>query len=310
MKSVHGPELPHYGALAKFLSQISPETQLSQKIIVWDGDNSAFITHAYVLQEDFINVGHGAEPASGRKKFKPEQVVYKAGTVILCSDEMQLPEAWTLEPTTLEKELEALIARYSPAEIAPVLLKGAEASKKTPFKSLMQEAIEVADFYNKFPKSYGFTKAVENPVVKLSDLPQCEHDAGAKWKIRAFEDLRDYVPYFGKRVMTPDGPGILRNFYYSQEISEINGLLVEMPMRPKAGKKDFNLIVYNFIQVMVLPEVTHVWQCRPEQDAVKKDNREFPCDKCDTGEYIAGFTQPNGQVPYTCNECGHAVSYP
>lgn len=44
----------------------------------------------------------------------------------------------------------------------------------------------------------------------------------------------------------------------------------------------------------------------PEQ----KDNREFPCKICDTGEMKCTGVHPNGQEQYECNECGETKSFP
>lgn len=41
------------------------------------------------------------------------------------------------------------------------------------------------------------------------------------------------------------------------------------------------------------------------------DLREFPCNDCETGEFIqTGLAGPNGIVQYICNECGHKVTFP
>lgn len=41
------------------------------------------------------------------------------------------------------------------------------------------------------------------------------------------------------------------------------------------------------------------------------DLREFPCNDCETGEFIqTGLAGPNGIVQYICNECGRKVTFP
>jgi DNA-directed RNA polymerase subunit RPC12/RpoP len=51
------------------------------------------------------------------------------------------------------------------------------------------------------------------------------------------------------------------------------------------------------------------WEFKPHPSP--KEEREFPCPDCETGELLPmGFTKPNGQTDYQCNNCGHNESYP
>jgi predicted RNA-binding Zn-ribbon protein involved in translation (DUF1610 family) len=43
----------------------------------------------------------------------------------------------------------------------------------------------------------------------------------------------------------------------------------------------------------------------------KPDQREFPCDQCETGEMkIEGYTSPSGTETFKCAECGHTATFP
>lgn len=123
----------------------------------------------------------------------------------------------------------------------------------------------------------------------------------------------------GRRVGgTDDNPVVAQDYLIAGDQVDIFSLLTEAMMQ--------NPTFADLVQGAAKFFQDHVPNCQHCKDAVLqhamqpsweftphpvKDNREFPCPSCETGELEAdGFTQPNGQSDYTCNVCGHKTSYP
>lgn len=70
-----------------------------------------------------------------------------------------------------------------------------------------------------------------------------------------------------------------------------------------ATEKDYAM--FGFSSEQVLANRLHFIR-----KSLEVDDREFPCESCDEGEYVAKSTSPSGITQYKCNACGHGVSFP
>lgn len=81
-----------FAELKAELDKLSPE-QLAADVIWWGNDRGGIINCVLVLEEDFISVGEGMEPASAyddpEYPLDPDDITatMKSGTPVLCTDE-------------------------------------------------------------------------------------------------------------------------------------------------------------------------------------------------------------------------------
>jgi|SRR3954469_23153525 len=68
----------------------------------------------------------------------------------------------------------------------------------------------------------------------------------------------------------------------------------------------------SFITAYLLNGLKRLSELREQEKALDKAvTREFPCEVCDEGEYQqTGGGGPNGQMTYTCTECGDQRTFP
>jgi hypothetical protein len=124
----------------------------------------------------------------------------------------------------------------------------------------------------------------------------------------------------GRRVGgTDDNPVVAQDYLIVGDQVDIFSLLTQAMMQNptlaelvQAAAKFFQDHVPSceHCKAAVLQYTVHPsWEFKPHP--VPKEEREFPCPQCDTGELMAvGFTHPNGQADYECNICGHTTSFP
>lgn len=123
----------------------------------------------------------------------------------------------------------------------------------------------------------------------------------------------------GKRVGgTAENPVVAQDYMIAGDQVDIFSLLTEAMMQNptfaqlvQGAAKFFQDHVPSceHCKAAVLQHAGHPsWEFQPHP--VLRE-REFPCNSCETGEMMqVGGTQPNGQMNYECNICGHSTSFP